>query len=115
MTDDDLIRNMIFIFISFSEAQYIQIPKSYVSKKSGLKAAKRVFKLFVLCALLPSILLVVPLYLRFRVYIEQIYPLAVTDMRIIDNKISTTWCQVNFTLVIMYSTFQKFFELVTTF
>lgn len=31
---------------------------------------------------------------RYRVYDPQLYPMAVTDMRTIDGKISTTWCQV---------------------
>lgn len=31
--------------------------------------------------------------MRYRVYSEQIYPLGMSDMRLVDNKISTTWCQ----------------------
>ncbi|KRT83609.1 hypothetical protein AMK59_4208 [Oryctes borbonicus] len=31
--------------------------------------------------------------MRYRVYTEQMYPLAVSDMRILDNRVSTMWCQ----------------------
>ena len=31
--------------------------------------------------------------MRYRVYSEQLYPLSVSDQRLIDAKVSTTWCQ----------------------
>ncbi|EZA60903.1 hypothetical protein X777_13105 [Ooceraea biroi] len=43
--------------------------------------------------LLPSILVTAPLYLRYRVYSEQVYPLTISDQRLIDAKVSTVWCQ----------------------
>ena len=30
---------------------------------------------------------------RHRVFAYQIYPVGMSDMRLIDNKVSTTWCQ----------------------
>ncbi|CAG9835386.1 unnamed protein product [Diabrotica balteata] len=53
----------------------------------------KVIKLFVLGILVPCLLITIPLYLRYRVYSHQMYPLAMSDMRLIDNKVSTTWCQ----------------------
>lgn len=32
---------------------------------------------------------------RHRVYDYQVYPIGMSDMRLIDNKVSTTWCQVH--------------------
>lgn len=51
-------------------------------------------RLCVLCVILPGALLAGPLYARYHLYSDQIYPLAMSDMRLIDNKVSTTWCQV---------------------
>ncbi|XP_071053868.1 uncharacterized protein [Onthophagus taurus] len=31
--------------------------------------------------------------MRYRVFVEQMYPLAASDMRMLDNRVSTTWCQ----------------------
>lgn len=31
---------------------------------------------------------------RHRVYDYQVYPIGMSDMRLIDNRVSTTWCQV---------------------
>lgn len=31
---------------------------------------------------------------RHRVYDYQVYPVGMSDMRLIDNRVSTTWCQV---------------------
>lgn len=44
--------------------------------------------------LIPGILVIAPLYIRYHVYSDHKYPLAVTDMRILDQKMSTFWCQV---------------------
>lgn len=84
------------ILLFFLDTLYVQINKKDEVRKNELKGTKRVVKLFIFCALLPGVLLTVPLYLRFRVYIQQVYPIGASDMRIIDNKISTTWCQVNY-------------------
>lgn len=63
------------------------------SGKKKLKGPLRVFRLCILGILLPCIIAVCILYLRYRVYVEQLYPLAVSDMRMLDNRMSTTWCQ----------------------
>ncbi|XP_060525769.1 uncharacterized protein LOC132701659 isoform X2 [Cylas formicarius] len=71
-----------------------EIPlRSGVIRRSNLKGPTRVFRLCVLGILLPSLLLGIPLYLRYRVYGNQLYPLAMSDMRMLDNRVSTTWCQ----------------------
>lgn len=41
-------------------------------------------------------LIAVPLYLRYHVYSEHVVPLGMSDMRLVDSKISTTWCQVRY-------------------
>ncbi|XP_011865778.1 PREDICTED: uncharacterized protein LOC105560886 isoform X2 [Vollenhovia emeryi] len=50
-------------------------------------------RLCLLGMLLPFVLIVGPLYLRYRVYSEQLYALAISDQRLIDRKVSTVWCQ----------------------
>ncbi|KAL0279340.1 UNVERIFIED_CONTAM: hypothetical protein PYX00_000925 [Menopon gallinae] len=62
-------------------------------ESTALKGSLRVFRLCLLSILLPGLLIAGPLYLRYRVFSEQIYPLGMSDMRLVDNKISTTWCQ----------------------
>lgn len=61
------------------------------SLKGPLKAAR----LCILSLLVPGILVIAPLYIRYHVYSDHKYPLAITDMRILDQKLSTFWCQVN--------------------
>ncbi|XP_019866768.2 uncharacterized protein LOC109595790 isoform X2 [Aethina tumida] len=77
-------------------------------KKSprSLRGPLRVVKLCILGIILPAILLGVPLYMRYRVYGHQLYPLAMSDMRLLDNKVSTTWCQRQ--LVKVNTTFNAF-------
>ncbi|XP_026809627.1 uncharacterized protein LOC113551536 isoform X1 [Rhopalosiphum maidis] len=59
------------------------------SLKGPLKAAR----LCILSLLVPGILVIAPLYVRYHVYSDHKYPLAITDMRILDQKMSTFWCQ----------------------
>ncbi|KAG5874028.1 hypothetical protein JTB14_032004 [Gonioctena quinquepunctata] len=66
----------------------------------------RVARLFFLGIVLPCVLLSVPLYMRYRVYGLQLYPLAMSDMRMLDSKMSTTWCQRQ--LVKVNATFNAF-------
>lgn len=40
--------------------------------------------------------------MRYRVYGHQLYPLAMSDMRMLDSKVSTTWCQVSCFLVCFF-------------
>ncbi|XP_066262139.1 uncharacterized protein [Euwallacea similis] len=59
----------------------------------SLKGPLRVVRLCLLGVIVPTLVLGVPLYLRYNVYGAQLYPLAMSDMRMIDNRVSTTWCQ----------------------
>lgn len=62
-------------------------------RSSSLKGPLRAMRLCVLSVLLPGLLVAVPLYMRFHVYGEQMYPVGMSDMRLLDNRVSTTWCQ----------------------
>ncbi|CAH0550079.1 unnamed protein product [Brassicogethes aeneus] len=77
-------------------------------KKSArsFKGPLRVVRLCLLGILLPAVLMGVPLYMKYRVYGHQLYPLAMSDMRLLDNKVSTTWCQRQ--LVKVNTTFNAF-------
>lgn len=61
--------------------------------KRSLKGPLRAVRLCILSVLFPGLLIAVPLYMRFHVYGEQLYPVGMSDMRLLDNKVSTTWCQ----------------------
>lgn len=76
------------------------------SLKGPLKAAR----LCILSLLVPGILVIAPLYVRYHVYSDHKYPLAVTDMRILDQKMSTFWCQVYYIYLIYIRLF--FFFLI---
>ncbi|KAG8303526.1 Peptidyl-prolyl isomerase cwc27 [Homalodisca vitripennis] len=72
--------------------------RSYVteaqkSKRSSLYGPLRVARLCVLSILVPGLLLSIPLYMRYNVYIQQAYPVGMSDVRLLDHRISTTWCQ----------------------
>lgn len=69
---------------------YTEIQKS---KKNPLKGPLRVARLCVLTVIFPGLLLGIPLYMRYNVYIQQVYPVGMSDIRIVDARISTTWCQ----------------------
>ncbi|XP_054278718.1 uncharacterized protein LOC129005225 isoform X2 [Macrosteles quadrilineatus] len=70
---------------SYSEAQK--------SKRSSLYGPLRVARLCVLSIIVPGLLLSIPLYMRYNVYIQQAYPVGMSDVRLLDNRISTLWCQ----------------------
>lgn len=74
--------------------------------KPKFKGPFKVLRLCILSILLPVCLIAGPLYLRYKVYGDQLYPLAMSDMRILDNKVSTTWCQRQ--LVKVNTTFNAF-------
>ncbi|KAJ8971794.1 hypothetical protein NQ314_000540, partial [Rhamnusium bicolor] len=44
--------------------------------------------------------------MRYHVYGHQLYPLAMSDMRMLDSRVSTTWCQRQ--LVKVNTTFNAF-------
>lgn len=62
---------------------------------NNLKGPLKAARLCILSLLVPGILVIAPLYIRYHVYSDHKYPLAVTDMRILDQKMSTFWCQVS--------------------
>ncbi|XP_045460887.1 uncharacterized protein LOC123671206 [Harmonia axyridis] len=64
-----------------------------IRQKKSLKGPSRVVRLCLLGVILPIMLIAIPLYVRHRIYRHQLYPLTISDMRIIDGRISTTWCQ----------------------
>ncbi|XP_070157374.1 uncharacterized protein [Polyergus mexicanus] len=68
-------------------------PRDWQPRRSNYKVPLRVMRLCVLGMFLPSVLIAGPLYLRYRVYSEQLYALTISDQRLIDAKISTIWCQ----------------------
>ncbi|XP_012272253.1 uncharacterized protein LOC105695339 [Orussus abietinus] len=68
-------------------------PRDWQPRSSGFKVPIRLVRLCLLGAFLPAILVAGPLYLRYRVYSEQLYPLTISDQRLIDGRVSTTWCQ----------------------
>ncbi|XP_076226240.1 uncharacterized protein LOC143174823 isoform X1 [Nomia melanderi] len=68
-------------------------PRDWQPRRSEYKVPLRLLRLCLLGMFLPAVLVAGPMYLRYRVYSEQLYPLAVSDQRLIDAKVSTTWCQ----------------------
>ncbi|XP_066996326.1 uncharacterized protein [Anabrus simplex] len=70
-----------------------QSVRAFSRKRKHLKGPWRALRLCLLGILLPSILVAVPLYMRYHVYGDQMYPVAMSDMRLLDSRVSTTWCQ----------------------
>ncbi|XP_020281490.1 uncharacterized protein LOC109853612 [Pseudomyrmex gracilis] len=68
-------------------------PRDWRPRKSNYKVPLRLLRLCLLGMFLPAMLVAGPLYLRYRVYSDQLYPLAVSDQRLVDARVSTTWCQ----------------------
>ncbi|XP_053985034.1 uncharacterized protein LOC128879681 isoform X2 [Hylaeus volcanicus] len=68
-------------------------PRDWQPRRSQYKVPLRLLRLCLLGMFLPAVLVAGPMYLRYRVYSEQLYPLTVSDQRLIDAKVSTTWCQ----------------------
>ncbi|XP_034826297.1 uncharacterized protein [Maniola hyperantus] len=66
---------------------------SQLSSRSCYKGPIRLCRLLALMIVLPSLFIFIPLYMRYRVFSGQMYPMSMTDMRLIDSKISPTWCQ----------------------
>ncbi|KAH9636568.1 hypothetical protein HF086_017150 [Spodoptera exigua] len=65
----------------------------YLAPRTCYTAPLRLCRLLALLFGMPTVFLMVPLYLRYRVFSGQMYPMSMTDMRLIDSKISPTWCQ----------------------
>nr|XP_026491969.1 uncharacterized protein LOC113397729 isoform X1 [Vanessa tameamea] len=66
---------------------------SQIASRSCYKGPIRLCRLLILMIVLPCVFIFVPLYMRYRVFSGQMYPMSMTDMRLIDSKISPTWCQ----------------------
>ncbi|KAL4713739.1 hypothetical protein ACJJTC_004270 [Scirpophaga incertulas] len=66
---------------------------SHIGTRDCYQGPVRICRLLTLLIFLPSVFIFVPLYLRYRVFSGQMYPMSMTDMRLIDGRISTTWCQ----------------------
>ena len=59
-----------------------------------MHGARRVITFCLLTAVLPTVLLVIPLYLRHNVYADVIYAVAESDVLEIADGVSTVFCQV---------------------
>ncbi|XP_024942141.1 uncharacterized protein LOC107269113 [Cephus cinctus] len=68
-------------------------PRNWEPRRNNLKIPLRLVRLCILGTILPAMLVAGPIYLRYIVYSEQLYPLSASDQRLIDGKVSTTWCQ----------------------
>ncbi|KAF4519975.1 hypothetical protein B566_EDAN005475 [Ephemera danica] len=64
-----------------------------VSAWRSLRGPCRILRLCLLGLVTPALLISVPLYMRYHVLNEQQYPVALSDVRLLDSKVSTTWCQ----------------------
>lgn len=87
------------IYTDFVSEWPLSNHSTYRKRPKTLKGPLRVLRLCVLGILFPGLLVAVPLYMRYHVYGYQLYPLAMSDMRVLDNKVSTTWCQVQRSIV----------------
>ncbi|CAB3226248.1 unnamed protein product [Arctia plantaginis] len=65
----------------------------YLAPRSCYRVPLKLCRLLAMLIILPCLFIFIPLYLRYRVFSGQMYPMSMTDMRLIDSKISTTWCQ----------------------
>ncbi|XP_059475650.1 uncharacterized protein LOC132196789 isoform X2 [Neocloeon triangulifer] len=59
----------------------------------GLQGPCRLIRLCILGIVVPACLIAIPLYVRYHILHEQQYPVAFSDVRLIDGRVSTTWCQ----------------------
>ncbi|XP_028170520.1 uncharacterized protein LOC114360139, partial [Ostrinia furnacalis] len=66
---------------------------THLASRACYQGPLRICRLLALLILLPSVFIFVPLYMRYRVFSGQMYPMSMSDMRLIDSRISTTWCQ----------------------
>jgi hypothetical protein len=64
-----------------------------------MHGARRVITFCLLTAVLPTVLLVIPLYLRHYVYADVTYAVAESDVLEVADGISTVFCQVQ--LIVM--------------
>lgn len=93
-TDTFRIKIFILFYVDDFFAEDGIRPRDWQPRRSNYKVPLRVMRLCLLGMFLPSVLIAGPLYLRYRVYSEQLYALTISDQRLIDAKVSTIWCQV---------------------
>jgi hypothetical protein len=67
---------------------------SFLAGRGKMHGARRVITFCIMTAVLPTVLLVIPLYLRHHVYADVIYAVAESDVLEIADGISTVFCQV---------------------
>ncbi|KPI98599.1 hypothetical protein RR46_04572 [Papilio xuthus] len=66
---------------------------SQLKSRACYQGPIRLCRLLLLMIVLPCLFIFIPLYMRYKVFSGQMYPMSMTDMRLIDSKISPTWCQ----------------------
>ncbi|XP_077296405.1 uncharacterized protein LOC143918385 isoform X2 [Arctopsyche grandis] len=84
---------MRFLCMEYGVRYGRQASVTHNSGKPTWRGPLKTLRLLILVALLPALFIAVPLYLRYRVFSGQLYPVGMSDMRLIDKKVSTTWCQ----------------------
>ncbi|XP_068624078.1 uncharacterized protein [Battus philenor] len=66
---------------------------SHLPSRSCHQGPIRLCRMLALMIVVPCLFIFIPLYMRYRVFSGQMYPMSMTDMRLIDSRISPTWCQ----------------------
>ncbi|XP_056642884.1 uncharacterized protein LOC130449224 isoform X1 [Diorhabda sublineata] len=64
-----------------------------LAEKGKMHGAKRVLFFCVMTAILPTILIIIPLYLRHQVFADVIYPVAESDVLVITEGVSSIFCE----------------------
>ncbi|XP_058789879.1 uncharacterized protein LOC131663465 isoform X2 [Phymastichus coffea] len=68
-------------------------PRDWQPRGPHCKVPLRLVRLCFLGVILPVVFVAGPVYLKYRVFSEQLYPVTISDQRLIDHRMSTTWCQ----------------------
>ncbi|XP_064108816.1 uncharacterized protein LOC135217064 [Macrobrachium nipponense] len=70
------------------------------SKQEGsgglLRGPRRVIRLCMFGLILPTLLIIIPLYVRLVLYPPGHYPMMPTDQRILSNHVSSVWCKAQY-------------------
>ena len=75
----------------------------FIESNGFCKGPRRVACFCILGVVSPVILVSIPLLMRFVVYGSTTYYLNPSDMRILDQRISTIWCKVSQTSIVPFS------------
>ncbi|CAG9838645.1 unnamed protein product [Diabrotica balteata] len=65
----------------------------YFSEKRKMQGAKRVLVFCLMTAILPTILIIIPLYLRHHVFADIVYPVSESDVLAISEGVSSIFCE----------------------